>query len=285
MADEPILVLAATGGQGGAVTDALLARGAPVRALVRDPRQDSARRLAERGVEVVAGSLDDRASLAAAMAGAAAVFALTTPFEAGVDAEVRQGRAILAAAGETGVPHLVFSSVAGATQHSGVPHFDSKAVIEAELAASEVPYTYTILGPTYFFDNALGGADRIRHGVLDLPLPSGRPLQQLARPDHGAVAAHVLLDPGPYIGQRIELASDAPTPAQMAAALGAALGREVRHERVPLEAIGNPDMHAMWAFLNGPGYQVDVAALHAAHPEVAWTSFAEWAQHTFGATR
>ncbi|MYX39598.1 NmrA family NAD(P)-binding protein, partial [Streptomyces sp. SID89] len=37
MADGPILVLAATGGQGRAVTDALLDRGARVRALVRDP--------------------------------------------------------------------------------------------------------------------------------------------------------------------------------------------------------------------------------------------------------
>lgn len=166
-----------------------------------------------------------------------------------------------------------------------MPHFDSKARIEAELTTSDMPYTYTILGPTYFFDNALGGADRIRSGVLDLPLPAGRQLPQLGRPDHGAFAARVLLDPGPYIGHRIELASDAPTPAQMAAALSAALGRQVRHERVPLEAIGNPDMHAMWSFLNGPGYRVDIAALHAAHPEIAWTSFAEWAQHTFGAAR
>ncbi|MEU5947563.1 NmrA/HSCARG family protein [Micromonospora sp. NPDC047465] len=280
MADAPILVLGATGGQGSAVVEALLGRGARVRALVRDPKRAAARRLADRGVEVVAGSLDDPSSLATAMAGAGSTFALTTPFEAGVDAEVTQGRAILAAAGEARVPHLVFSSVAGADQGSGVPHFDSKARIETELAAGDVPYT--ILGPTYFFDNALGGADRIRSGVLDLPLPADRPLQQLARTDHGVFAAQVLLDPAPYVGRRIELAGDAPTPAQMAAALGAALGREVRHERVPLAEIGDPDMHAMWAFLNGPGYQVDIAALHAAHPEVGWTSFADWAHRTFG---
>ncbi|SCL21226.1 Uncharacterized conserved protein YbjT, contains NAD(P)-binding and DUF2867 domains [Micromonospora pallida] len=280
MADAPILVLGATGGQGSAVTEGLLGRGARVRALVRDPERPSARRLADRGVEVVAGSLDDRSSLATAMAGVGATFALTTPFEAGVDAEVAQGRAILAAAGEARVPHLVFSSVAGADQGSGVPHFDSKARIETELAAGDVPYT--ILGPTYFFENALGGADRIRGGVLDLPLPADRPLQQLARADLGVFAAQVLLDPAPYVGRRIELASDAPTPAQMAAALGAALGREVRLEGVPLAAIGDPDMHAMWTFLNGPGYQVDIAALHAAHPEVGWTSFADWAHHTFG---
>ncbi|MER6976737.1 NmrA/HSCARG family protein [Streptomyces carpinensis] len=281
MVDGPILVLGATGGQGGAVTDALLGRRAPLRALVRDPGRKSARDLADKGVEVVAGSLSDRGSLAAAMSGVAAVFAITTPFEAGVEAEVAQGRAILAAARQKRVPHLVFSSVAGADQHTGVPHFDSKARIEAELVSGDVPHT--ILGPTYFFDNALGGTERILSGVLDLPLPPDRPLQQLARPDLGAFAAEVLLNPGPYVGRRIELASDAPTPAQMAAALGSALGREVRHEQVPLTAISNPDMHAMWAFLNGPGYRVDIPALHDAHPEISWTSFAAWAHRTFAA--
>ncbi|MEV6162616.1 NmrA/HSCARG family protein [Streptomyces sp. NPDC052052] len=279
MTDKPILVLAATGGQGRVVSAALLGRGARVRALVRDPGRSAAQELADQGVEVVAGSLSDRESLAAAMDGVAGVFAFTTPFEAGVEAEVNQGREILSAATEEGVPHLVFSSVAGADQESGVPHFDSKARIEAELADGDVPYT--ILGPTYFFDNALGGAQRILGGVLDLPLPPDRPLQQLARTDLGAFAAEVLLNPASYVGQRIELASDAPTPTEMAAALGATLGREVRHEQVPLTAIGNPDMHAMWTFLNGPGYRVDIPALHAAHPEVRWTRFADWAHHTW----
>ncbi|MFJ2715582.1 NmrA/HSCARG family protein [Streptomyces sp. NPDC087437] len=283
MVEEPVLVLAATGGQGRAVADALLGRGARVRALVRDPARKAARELADRGVEVMAGSLSDRGSLAAAMSGVAGVFAFTTPFEAGVEAEVGQGRAILAAAGEAGVPHLVFSSVAGADQESGVPHFESKARIEAELAAGDVPHT--ILGPTYFFDNALGGAERVLDGALDLPLPPDRPLQQLARPDLGAFAAEVLLDPARYAGQRIELASDAPTPTQMAAALGAALGQEVRHEQVPLTAVANPDMHAMWTFLNGPGYRVDIPALHAAHPEIPWTGFADWAHGTFATAR
>jgi hypothetical protein len=41
----------------------------------------------------------------------------------------------------------------------------------------------------------------------------------LARPDLGAFVAQVLLDPSRYVGLRIELASDAVTPAQMADAL------------------------------------------------------------------
>jgi uncharacterized protein YbjT (DUF2867 family) len=280
MAEAPILVLGATGGQGGAVADALLARGARVRAMVRRPAEPKARRLAERGIEVLAGSLGDRSALGAAMRGVLGVFALTTPFEAGVNAEVAQGRAIVAAAVDGQVPHLVFSSVAGANQHTGVPHFDSKAVIEAELASTAL--SYTITAPTYFFDNALGGMDRIQAGILDLPLPPNRPLQQLARQDLGAFVAKVLRDPRPYVRQRIELASDAVTPAQMAEELSAAMGRPLHHEQTPLESISSPDMHAMWRFLNGPGYRVDIPALHSANPDVAWTSFADWAQHTFG---
>jgi uncharacterized protein YbjT (DUF2867 family) len=196
-----------------------------------------------------------------------------------VDAEIAQGRAIVAAAADAQIPHLVFSSVAGANQHSGVPHFDSKAIIEDELAASGLPYT--IVAPTYFFDNALGGSDRIQVGILDLPLPPDRPLQQLARPDLGAFVAKVLCSPGPYVGQRVELASEAVTPEQMAAALSPAVGRRVRLEQTPLESIRNPDIYAMWRFLNGPGYRVDIQALHRANPDIAWTSFADWAQHTF----
>ena len=279
-ADPPVLVLGATGGQGGAVVDALLDREVTVRALVRDPASASARRLQARGAEVVPGSLDDRDSLTSAMRGVSSVFALTTPFESGPDAEIGQGRAILAAGHAARVPHLVFSSVAGADQHSGVPHFDSKAIIERELAAGDVPYT--ILGPTYFFDNALGGQRQIRDGVLALPLPADRPLQQLARPDLGRFAAEVLLAPKRFVGQRIELASDDPTPTQMVTALEAALGRTVRHEEVPLSSIESPDMLAMWEFLRGKGYRVDLRTLHASHPELGWTSFAEWAAHTMG---
>jgi uncharacterized protein YbjT (DUF2867 family) len=280
MTDGPTLVLGATGGQGGAVADALLQRGARVRAMVRRPDQPPARRLLDLGVDVVAGSLDDPAALIAAMRGVRAAFALTTPFESGVDAEVTQGRALLAAAVDSQIPHLVFSSVASADQHSGVPHFDSKAIIENELTATGLPYTIT--APTYFFDNALGGVDQIRAGILELPLPPDRPLQQLARADLGAFVAKVLLDPGPYVGQRIELAGDAVTPQQMAEVFSEVLGRPVRHEQTPLESIDNPDMHAMWRFLNGPGYRVDIEALRVANPDIAWTSFLDWARQTFG---
>jgi uncharacterized protein YbjT (DUF2867 family) len=140
---------------------------------------------------------------------------------------------------------------------------------------------YTIAAPTYFFENALGGSERIYAGILDLPLPPDRPLQQLAYQDLGAFVAKVLDSPKPYVGQRIELAGEASTPAQMAEVFTAVLARPVRHEHTRVESIRNPDMHAMWRFLNGPGYQVDLEMLHTSNPDIVWQSFADWAHHTF----
>jgi uncharacterized protein YbjT (DUF2867 family) len=279
---RPVLVLGATGGQGGAVAAALLRAGRPVRALVRDPASPGARQLSAAGAQLAVGEFTDGDALAAAMRAVSAVFALTTPFEDGAAAELLQGRAIIGAAAAARVPHLVFSSVAGATADTGIPHFDSKAAVERALAASDVPHT--VVAPTYFYDNALGGYQDLMHGVLELPLPAGHPLQQLDRPDLGAFVELVLRRPQAYLARRIELASDAPTPAQMTAALVAALGRPVRYAEVPMPAVrrGSADMAAMWEFLRGAGYQVDIGALRRDYPAVGWTSFTAWADRALG---
>jgi uncharacterized protein YbjT (DUF2867 family) len=276
---RPVLVLGATGGQGGAVAAALIRAGRPVRALVRDPSSAGAARLAGAGAQLAVAEFTDREALTAAMRGVAAAFALTTPFESGPAAEVAQGRAIIDAAAAARLPHLVFSSVAGATAGTGIPHFESKATVERALAASGLPHT--VVAPTYFYDNALGGYQDLLAGVLDLSLPEDHRLQQLDRSDLGSFVALVVADPGPFTGRRIELASDAPTPLQMSQALTAALGRPVRFREVPVSAIRSPDMAAMWRFLRAGGYQADIAALRQAYPTVGWTSFTTWAERTF----
>jgi uncharacterized protein YbjT (DUF2867 family) len=283
----PVLVLGATGGQGGAVASALLSAGRPVRALVRDPHSDRASRLAAAGAELATGDFTDPAELAAAMRGTGAAFTFTTPFESGspesgTAAELRQGQAIIDAATQTELPFLLFSSVAGALDHSGVPHFESKAAVERALAGSGL--RHAVVAPTYFYDNALGGYQDLLDGVLTLPLPERRPLQQLDRSDLGSFAELVLRDPDEFAGTRTELASDDPTPPEMCDALAAALGREVRFEETSMSAIRNPDMAAMWEFLRTRGYQVDIESLRTDYPAVGWTMFANWAERTFASS-
>lgn len=281
----PVLVLGATGGQGGAVVTALLARGTPVRAFVRNPRSRAGVALAERGVDLAAGDLADEASLTAAMSGAAAVFGFTTPWEDGPDVETQQGLTLVRAAQRARVPHLVYSSVAGSDRHSGVPHFESKAVVERALAQTDVPWT--VLGPTYFYDNLLRGRDELLAGSLEMPLPHDFPLQQLARGDLGEVAAEILTAPAAFAGRRIDLASDAVSADDMAAVLSRVLSRTVESRELPLEPTRqhDPDRGAMWAFIAAGGYAVDIERLHADWPRVDWTSFIRWADDAFAAQR
>ncbi|MGK2866925.1 MAG: NmrA/HSCARG family protein [Mycobacterium sp.] len=267
-------VLGATGAQGGAVVAALLEGGSTVRGITRRTDSASAQRLSAAGVEVVAADLSDESAVARAFTGVDGAYALTTPFEEGPEAEVAQGRTILAAALAARLPHLVFSSVADADQHTGIPHFDSKAQVEESLARSGL--SYTIVGPSYFYDNMLGGLDDIRAGVFALPLPADATLQQLSRRDLGRFVAAVLTDPDPVRGMRIDIASDEPTPQQMTAAIAAALGRPVRLATSDPDDIGSDDMRAMFGFLAAGGYTVDIPALHAHYPQVGWQSFTDW---------
>jgi|SRR6478735_4511563 len=268
------VVLGATGAQGGAVVRALLESGSTVRGITRRTDSASARRLSAAGVEVVAADLSDETSVAQAFTGVDGAYALTTPFEDGPEAEVAQGRTILDAALAAQVPHLVFSSVADADQHTGIPHFDSKAEVEESLARSGL--SYTIVGPSYFYDNMLGGLDDIKAGVFALPLPADTTLQQLSRRDLGRFVAAVLTDPDPVRGMRIDIASDEPTPQQMTAAIAAALGKPVRLATSDPDDIGSDDMRAMFGFLAAGGYTVDIPALHAQYPQVGWQSFTDW---------
>ena len=267
-------VLGATGAQGGAVVTALLERGAQVRGITRRTDAPAARALTAAGVQVVAADLSDEASVAAAFTGVDGAYALTTPFEEGPAAEVAQGATIIAAALTARVPHLVFSSVADADRHTGIPHFDSKAVVEKALADSGL--SHTIVGPTYFYDNMLGGIDDIRAGVFELALPADVGLQQLSRRDLGRFVATVLAEPDRFRGARIDLASDDPTPTRMAAVLSGALGRPVRLVTRDPADIASADMRAMFGFLARGGYTVDIAELHARYPQIGWQSFDEW---------
>lgn len=273
--NAPYVILGATGGQGGAVVDALLDAGRPVRAVVRDAESARAVRLAERGVELAVGDMVTGNGLTEAFDGAAGVFGLTTPFETGVDAEITQGTALIAASKQAAVPYLVFSSVASANLGTGVPHFESKFEVEKLLAQSDLPHT--IVGPTYFYDNLLGGADALAAGVMPIAMPADKELQQLSRRDLGRFVATLFADPQAHAGERFDIASDAPTPAGMATTLSEVLGRPVHAESYDPERISSPDMRAMFTFLSGDGYSADIPALHARFPDVGWQSFAEWA--------
>lgn len=274
--DGPVLVSGATGTHGKAVVRALLAAGRPVRALTRNPNSDQARELAERGADVVLGDLLEAGSLTEAMSGVSAAYAVTTPFADGADTEIEQGEQIIAAASDASLPWLVLASVASADQATGVPHFDSKWEIERGLQASGLPLT--IVAPTYFYENLGDPREKIVDGELVLPLAASQPLQQIALADLGAVVVSLLTRPQEFLGRRIELAGDDPTPEQMADALAAASGSPVHYRQIESEAIAarSKDLAAMYRFLADTGYHVNLAEVRTTFAAVKWTTFGEW---------
>ncbi|MEZ0049072.1 uncharacterized protein YbjT (DUF2867 family) [Mycobacterium sp. MAA66] len=267
-------VIGATGATGGAVASALVERGLRVRAVARNPQSSRAQKLSQAGIEVAAADLGDEQALTEAFTDVAGVFAVTTPFEEGPDIEVQQGLHIIGAAVQARVPHLVLSSVSNADQHTGIPHFESKARIEEALAASGVPHT--IVGPTYFYDNLLGGINELQSGRFALPLPATTPLQQLSRRDLGRFVATILVDPQRFTGLRIDIASDAPTPQQMTAALEHTLGYPIELITYNPSRIASADMRAMFSFLSVQGYSADIADLLRRYPEIGWQTFGDW---------
>jgi uncharacterized protein YbjT (DUF2867 family) len=272
--EAPIAVLGATGAQGGAVASALRDAGVRVRAVVRNSQSARAQALSAAGADVVVADLSDENALTAAFDGVSGVFAVTTPFEEGPDVEVEQGLHVLAAAERAGAGHLVYSSVGSADQHSGVPHFESKAAIEAALATSSLPHT--IVGPTFFYDNLLGAITELDSGELQLALPVDIPLQQLDRRDLGRFVAELFGAPDRFVGRRIDIASDEITPRQMAAALQRALGRPVRAVSFDPADIESPDMRAMYTFLAERGYAADITRLHREFSAVGWHRYDDW---------
>jgi len=271
-----VVVTGSTGKQGGAVAQGLLERGHKVRAVTRDPNSSQAKSLASAGATLVAASLEDTAALTKALEGATSLFAMTTPFGGGTDAETRQGVVAADAAKAAGV-HLVFTSVNSANRQTGIPHFDSKYEVEKYIATIGV--RATILAPAFFMENLSFGKAQLAKGVYAVALPPTRKLAQISVADIGAVAIRVLEDAGRFAGKRFDLASDELTGNDVVAILSRVTGRPFAYYQVPLEVIRQAmgeDGAKMYEWMDGVGYTADRAALRREFPDVAFQTFESW---------
>jgi uncharacterized protein YbjT (DUF2867 family) len=277
---ELVTVFAASSRQGQAAVHALLAAGRPVRAVVRDPEREDARRLAGAGAEVVAGSLDDTEAIATASRDAAGVFLALPGYVSpqmtpgvGPDDELHRGRAIIDAAVHAGVGHVVYSSGLGADRPELSALQRNKSQLEAYLRAA--PVAGTILRPVGFMENYLGPFRGLRpDGVLASVAPPDVPEQLIAVADIGAFAALALTKPDEWAGRELAIAGDELTVPDIAAAIAAATGKTVRYERV-LDAQRDPQIAKSLALMYSDERPVaDLAACRAAHP--GHLSFEAW---------
>ena len=274
-----VLVIGATGKQGGAVTSHLIPKGHNIRTLTRNVDSAKAKQLKEKGVEVVKGDLTDPGSLIQAMQGMDTVFAMTTPFEAGVEAETQQGITLADAAKQAGVGHFVFSSVASADQDTNIPHFDSKHKVEEYLAKLGIPYT--ISAPVYFMDNLFEAwfLPSVKEGALKFGMPVDRVLQQISVDNIGAFGAALIERRESVFGKRFDIAGDELTGAEAMKIVSQASGKNIGYESFDPEIMraDNPDFAEMFLWFNRVGYSANISGLRRDFPEVNWGNYKEWA--------
>jgi uncharacterized protein YbjT (DUF2867 family) len=240
--DRPtVLVIGATGRQGGSVARHLLAgRRYAVRALTSRPLTDEAKTLAAFGAEVVKGSLDDHASLAKAMRGVDAVFGVTDWWEH-FDHEETQGRALVDIAMQERVRHLVLSTqqdpatVRGDAAAQGP--FATKARVERYARMRGVPASFVHVA--FYWENLLSLVvpRPLGDGRFELSLPVGDTrLGGVGEDDIGGVVAAVLARGAEAHGQVVPVIGDALRAGEIAAVLSRVTGREIIGQADPLRA-------------------------------------------------
>lgn len=273
--NKQILVTGATGHQGGAVLRHLRERGFACRALTRDPSKPEARQLVGHGIEVTRGDLEDQASLTRALDGVDGIFAVQTPYESGVEAEIRQGKNLIDAAKRLRISHFVYSSVASANDRTGIPHFDSKFRLEEHLRGTGM--RFTVVRPVFFMDNWLSMRPAIDNGELALPLTPETRLQMIAVEDIGGIVAAAFEHSGKWQNRDFDIAGDELSISDLVRGLSRVAGREVQYRQIPwdeFEKQSGSEVTTMYRWFQEKGYHVDIDTVRREYPNL--TSFDRW---------
>ncbi|AEO68400.1 935af2a5-7818-4ce4-82e9-f8eff2518578 [Thermothielavioides terrestris] len=294
MTAQNILVVGATGKQGGAVVKALL--GLPegstcfhILALTRNAQSERAKALVDAhngSVELIEGDstvpkpiFDSRPK-----GSIAGIFIVTTP---GRISEELQAVPLIDVAVDHGVKHIVFSSVdRGGDEKSWdhpttIKHFRAKHHIEvylrdkAEQTGSN--FTWTILRPVAFLDNMNPGMMCAMFTAMwTAALSPDRKLQLVAVRDIGLFAAQAFSEPGKWAGRAVGLAGDELTLAEAREKFEKVTGKPLPQTWTILgRAVlwGVRDVGNMFAFFEKHGYGVDIAARRQ---EVPMLDFETW---------
>ena len=221
------MILVTTAGKVGAETVRLLRdQELPVRVLVRDPGQPTARSLADTGAEVVAGDLEVPASIDQAMTGVSTVV-LVSPAVPGQELNV------VASAGRAGVGHVVKAS-SKASADSPIARRRWQTEIEEGLAAAGIPHT--LLRSNAYMQNVLALAPSVAAtSGFGSVAGKGRVGMVDAR-DVAAVAAVIAAAPGGHAGKTYWLTGPGlVSNLDVAAALSRLLGRTITYRELTFD--------------------------------------------------
>lgn len=227
---SPYVVAGATGRVGCVVAESLLARGEPVRVIVRRAEQGAS--WAARGAEVAVGTLADRAFLVEALRGARGWFVLLPEDVSAVDFHgVRRPLVEAIAAAARGVPHVALLSAVAAGVPGGVGPARGLAALEEALASAT---TMTALRACSLLEGAIGaGLGPARGaGIWPTLAPADVAVPMVSTRDVGGFAVEALLHPPPR-SERVDVLGAGTTARDLATTVGARLGRALHVVEIP----------------------------------------------------
>ncbi|EPE03077.1 nucleoside-diphosphate-sugar epimerase family protein [Ophiostoma piceae UAMH 11346] len=298
-----VLVVGATGKQGGGTINGLLADKSPaaqnikILALTRDASSPRAKALAAKSdnIEIIEGDQLKPAAIFASLPKGSVtdLFLVTVPPK-----EEPQAIPFIDEAIAHGVQNIVFASVERGgddrswTNPTDVPHFAEKYNIEVHLrdvaAKAESPVTWTILRPAAFMDNLKPGGQfcAIMVSMWSISLKNTKKLQMIATSDVGLWAADSIVKriaangkETPYTNKAFGLAGTEVTLTEMRAEFKRIVGKESPWAwwifgRMLLLFVS--DMGRMFRWFDREGFGADINQLRTAGPGPAPKTLEQW---------
>lgn len=276
MPSPTIIVLGATGTQGGAVCRHLSGRGSVrIIAITRDPKTRKARKLAAlprvEPVRCDADNPDELESVFSAHAPLHGVFSVQANnyTNEGCAKEIAQGKRVVDLCEKYAVTHLVYSSVAQLLP-AELPDVATKIEIEAHLRAGKTPFT--ILRPTFFVENFFANrfAEASRAAVGYPGFKATNPVKQkyIYVDDLGMITARIFAEHAAWVGRTLELAGDALTPSELVATFAEHNGHPMSALEIPTDGLGVEIEPLFVAMRNGLWDELDIEALRKEFPSL-----------------
>ncbi|TVY33629.1 NmrA-like family domain-containing protein, partial [Lachnellula subtilissima] len=303
-----VVILGATGAQGFPTAKYLIQNSSGlfrVRAVTRDRNKRASEELAALGAEVVEADYDNEDPLAAALAGAHAVFFITNFWDkASYDLEVTQGKLVNKLASQ--LPNLksyIFSSLPDGRKSTdgkfqNILPYNAKASIREDL------YTYPALAAitteifvAFYYQNwlkyqAVFGPLKDENGtfVLSMPYPSSTRIPSTSADDTGVVVDSILRAGPEYYGKTITLASESSPQEDMLALWANRMVLPSPIFRKPLECLRSADLgiKAIFKQVSAQEHQKRMSAGMPDYLAVAVTELCEnlyYGEKTFGDTK
>jgi len=269
---KTVVVLGATGKQGGSVIRALLKEGKfRVRGITRDSSKDSALMLREQGAEMIEADTSHCDTLVHAFNGAYAVFAVTNFWDpSSRNREIEVGKSIVDAAKKANVQHFIWSSLPNVKKISNgkyeVHQFTDKALVDEYLQKSGL--NFTIVSLALYFDNfqhllkpRLNKDNTI---VFSIPFPADHNLTFVDVDDTGEAVVNILNNPQQWLGKWVPLFGEHLLASELAKTFQSVSGKKtIYQEMSPAEGERrnpNKEFLEMFDYIKDYGYYGDKAS-------------------------